>query len=432
MSFIVAIDGPSGTGKGTVTKKVAKKFNLVNIDTGATYRCVALETINRNVSVDDLDSIKVILQEIKIDMKNEKGKLNIYLNGENVTDKIRTKEVDNIVGKISKIKEVREKLVDFQRKLADGKDVIMEGRDITTVVFPRADVKIYLDASSEERANRRYKQNKEKGIDCTYEEVLKNIEERDKIDSEREIGALKKAADAIVIDTTEMNINQVVNEISKIIKKEKKSQKLLKKIYSVRPETKWKKFVRVCTKGFLRGIYKICFRVKQTGKVPDEGAYIICANHINYIDAAAIVLFNKRMINFVGKEDLFRFRILNWLAHVFDIIPIKRNMQDMEAMKRCMKLLKSGGVLGIFPEGTRKGMAKNVKVKNGAVFMAIKTGVPIIPVGIHGTFKPFSKVYVNYGEPIDLSKYKGEDKEKIDEATSMVMEEIVRLTKVEN
>ncbi len=432
MSFIVAIDGPSGTGKGTVTKKVAKKFNLVNIDTGATYRCVALETINRNVSVDDLESIKQILQEIKIDMKNENGKLNIYLNEENVTEKIRTKEVDNIVGKISKIKEVREKLVDFQRKLAEGKDVIMEGRDITTVVFPRADVKIYLDASSEERANRRYKQNKEKGIECTYEEVLKNIEERDKIDSEREIGALKKADDAILIDTTKMNINQVVKEISKIIEKEKKSQELLKKIYSVRPETKWKKFVRTCTKGFLRGIYKICFRVKETGTVPDEGAYIICANHINYLDAAAIVLFNKRMINFVGKEDLFRFRILNWLAHLFDIIPIKRNMQDMEAMKRCMKLLKSGGVLGIFPEGTRKGMAKNVKVKNGAVFMAIKTGVPIIPVGIHGTFKPFSKVYVNYGEPIDLSKYKGEDKEKIDEATSMVMEEIVRLTKIEN
>ena len=432
MSFIVAIDGPSGTGKGTVTKKVAKKFNLVNIDTGATYRCVALETINRNVSVDDLESIKQILQEIKIDMKNENGKLNIYLNEENVTEKIRTKEVDNIVGKISKIKEVREKLVDFQRKLAEGKDVIMEGRDITTVVFPRADVKIYLDASSEERANRRYKQNKEKGIECTYEEVLKNIEERDKIDSEREIGALKKADDAILIDTTKMNINQVVKEISKITEKEKKSQELLKKIYSVRPETKWKKFVRTCTKGFLRGIYKICFRVKETGTVPDEGAYIICANHINYLDAAAIVLFNKRMINFVGKEDLFRFRILNWLAHLFDIIPIKRNMQDMEAMKRCMKLLKSGGVLGIFPEGTRKGMAKNVKVKNGAVFMAIKTGVPIIPVGIHGTFKPFSKVYVNYGEPIDLSKYKGEDKEKIDEATSMVMEEIVRLTKIEN
>ena len=155
-------------------------------------------------------------------------------------------------------------------------------------------------------------------------------------------------------------------------------------------------------------------------------------NHINYLDAAAVVLFNKRKVYFVAKEDLFRFKILNWLAHVFDVIPIKRNMQDMEAMKRCLKILKSGDLLGIFPEGTRKGLAKNGKAKNGAAYMAIKTGTPVIPVGIHGTFKPFSKVYINYGEPIDLSSYKGADKEKQDEATKLIMDNIVMLTKKEN
>ena len=175
MSFIIAIDGPSGTGKGTIAKRIAKKFDLVNIDTGATYRCVALETLNRKLDVEDIEGIKKILEEIKIDMKNEDGKLRIFLNDEDVTEKIRTSEVDSIVGQVSKIKEVRLKLVELQRKLAQGKNVIMEGRDITTYVFPSADVKIYLDASSEERANRRYKQNLEKGISCTYEEVLKNI-----------------------------------------------------------------------------------------------------------------------------------------------------------------------------------------------------------------------------------------------------------------
>ena len=107
-------------------------------------------------------------------------------------------------------------------------------------------------------------------------------------------------------------------------------------------------------------------------------------------------------------------------------------MQDMEAMKRCLKVVKSGGVLGIFPEGTRKGMAKNMKAKNGAAYMAIKTGVPVIPVGIYGSFKPFSKVYVNYGEPIDLSSYKGKDKELQDEATKLIMDQIVMLTKKES
>ncbi len=431
MSFIVAIDGPSGTGKGTIAKRIAKKFDLVNIDTGATYRCVALETLNRKIDVENIEEIKKILDEIKIDMKNEDGKLKVFLNGEDVTGKIRTSEVDAIVGQVSKIKEVRLKLVELQRKLAQGKNVIMEGRDITTYVFPNADVKIYLDASSEERANRRYKQNLEKGISCTYEEVLKNIELRDKIDSEREMGALKKAPDATVIDTTKMKINQVEKEISKIIKVKQKSIKMAEEIYRIRPETKWKKFVRKIVKGFLKGLYHIFYRIKITGSVPETGAYIICANHLNYLDAAAIVLMNKRKVYFVGKEDLFRFGILRWLAHLFDVIPIKRNMQDMEAMKRCIKVVKNGDLLGIFPEGTRKGLEKNGKAKNGAAYMAIKTGTPIIPVGIHGTFKPFTKVYINYGEPIDLSSYKGADKEKQDEATKLVMDTIVMLTKEE-
>lgn len=432
MSFIVAIDGPSGTGKGTIAKRIAKKFDLVNIDTGATYRCVALETLNRKIDVEDAQGIKKILDEIKIDMKNEDGKLKVFLNDEDVTGKIRTSEVDSIVGQVSKIKEVRLKLVELQRKLAQGKNVIMEGRDITTYVFPNAGVKIYLDASSEERANRRYKQNIEKGISCTYEEVLKNIELRDKIDMEREMGALKKAPDATVIDTTKMKINQVEKEISKIIKAKQKSIKMAEEIYRIRPETKWKKFVRKIVKGFLKSLYYIFYRIKITGSVPETGPYIICANHLNYLDAAAIVLMNERKVHFVGKEDLFRFGILRWLAHLFDIIPIKRNMQDMEAMKRCIKVVKNGDLLGIFPEGTRKGLEKNGKAKNGASYMAIKTGTPIIPVGISGTFKPFSKIHINYGEPIDLSSYKGADKEKQDEATKLVMDTIVMLTKKEN
>ena len=432
MSFVVAIDGPAGTGKGTVTAKLAKKLNLVNIDTGATYRCVTLAMQNKNVKLEDLDAIKELLENIKIELKQEKGKQKVFLDGEDVTEKIRSKEVTKMVSQVSSIKEVRLAMSGLQRKMAEGKEVIMEGRDIGTYVFPLADVKIYLDADVEERAKRRYKQNQEKGIDMSYDEILENIKKRDENDKNKEIGALKVATDAVVIDTTNMTIKEVVSKIEKIIKAKKKSQRKLEKIYSIRPETPWKKFVRTCTKGFLAGLYHIAFRVRITGKIPDEGAYIVCANHINYLDAAAIVLLNKRMVNFVGKEDLFRFRILNWLAHVFDIIPIKRNMQDMEAMKRCLKVVKSGGVLGIFPEGTRKGMAKNMKVKNGAAYMAIKTGVPVIPVGIYGSFKPFSKVYVNYGEPIDLSSYKGKDKELQDEATKLIMDQIVMLTKKES
>ena len=167
--------------------------------------------------------------------------------------------------------------------------------------------------------------------------------------------------------------------------------------------------------------------------MPDEGAYIICANHINYLDAAAIILLNKRKVRFVAKEDLYRFGILAWLGHLFDIIPIKRNKQDLESMKRCMKALKNGELLGIFPEGTRKGLAKNQKVKNGAAFMALRTNTKVIPVGIHGKFKFRSKIYINYGEPLDFSEWKDKanDKEVMEEVSKKIMDQIIQLSEKE-
>ena len=217
MSFVVAIDGPAGTGKGTITELISNQIGLVNIDTGATYRCVALYIIQNNIKLEDKDKIINSLENIKIDIKNEKGKQTIFLNDKDVTEDIRKKEVTQIVSEVSSIKEVRFAMVDIQRKLAEGKDVIMEGRDITTYVFPNADVKIYLDAKEEERAKRRYEELQENKIEMTYEEVLKNIQIRDKNDKEKEIGALKIAKDAIYIDTTDLSKEEVKEKIIQII-----------------------------------------------------------------------------------------------------------------------------------------------------------------------------------------------------------------------
>ena len=222
MSFVVAIDGPAGSGKGTVTEALSKKLGLVNIGTGSAYRCVALETINQNISVEEKDKIVKMLEDIKIDFEIKNGKDEILLNGQNVTKRIRQKDVAKIVSKISEIKEVRENLNNIFLKISQGKNVIMEGRDIGTCVFPDADVKIYLDATPEERAKRREKQNKEQGIDMTYEEILENIKARDKSDKERKIGALKKADDAIYIDSSNMEIKEVVETIEKEILKKLK------------------------------------------------------------------------------------------------------------------------------------------------------------------------------------------------------------------
>lgn len=225
MSFIVAIDGPSGTGKGTITKLIAQELGLVNIDTGAMYRCIALACLDKGITNnEERERIIEIAKKVDIQIQHNGTEQEIFLDNRNVSKEIRTQEATMMSSQVSAIPEVREIMVDLQRKMAEGKEIIMEGRDITTVVFPNAQVKIYLDASSEERANRRYKENQEKGIntEMTYEDVLKAIEKRDYDDSHRKVGALKIAEDAIVVDTTKMTIEEVKEKVKEIILERRK------------------------------------------------------------------------------------------------------------------------------------------------------------------------------------------------------------------
>ena len=213
--MVIGIDGPAGSGKGTVTKIIAEKLGLVYIDTGAMYRCVALKSIREGISLDEKDKIINLAKNAKITF-DEAGK--VYLDGEDVSDEIRSKEVSSVVSPLSSIVEVRHILVEEQRELAKGHSVIMEGRDITTVVLPDADYKFYLDATAEERAKRRFKQNQEKGIEMSYEEILDSINKRDYNDMHKEEGSLIRTDEQIYIDSTKLTIDEVVDEILKHIK----------------------------------------------------------------------------------------------------------------------------------------------------------------------------------------------------------------------
>lgn len=215
--MIVAIDGPAGSGKGTITKIVGKKLDLVYIDTGAMYRCATLECLNKNVKIEETEKVMNILNNMDIQFVIEGDEQKVILNGEDVSLKIRSKEVNEYVSPVSTVAIVREKMTYLQRLMSVSKNVIMEGRDIGTSVFPNADVKIYLDATPEERANRRYKQNIENGITTSYEEILANVKERDYIDSHRELSPLKQAEDAVYVDTTNLTIDEVVDKIEEII-----------------------------------------------------------------------------------------------------------------------------------------------------------------------------------------------------------------------
>ncbi len=225
MSFVVAIDGPAGTGKGTITKLIAQELGLVNIDTGAMYRCIALACLAKGMTTnEEKERIIEIANKVNIQIQHNGAEQEIFLDDKNVSEEIRSQEATMMASQVSAIPAVREIMVNLQRKMAEGKEVIMEGRDITTVVFPNAQVKIYLDATAEERANRRYKEYQEKGVnlEMTYEEVLKTIEKRDYDDSHRAVGALKIAEEAAVIDTTKMTIKEVKEKVKEIILERRK------------------------------------------------------------------------------------------------------------------------------------------------------------------------------------------------------------------
>ena len=219
MNYIsVAVDGPAGAGKSSVSKTVAKDLGYTYIDTGAMYRCVALFAIENGIDIkNDVPTLIAGLDGIKIDMRNTGDGQRVYLNGLDVSERIREEDVSVGASDVAVIPEVRVKLVDMQREMAKSANVIMDGRDICSHVLPDAQVKIFLTASIEARAKRRYDELCRKGIECDFEKIKSDIAYRDKNDSEREVSPLKKAEDAVLLDTTELCFDEVVEKIKELI-----------------------------------------------------------------------------------------------------------------------------------------------------------------------------------------------------------------------
>lgn len=213
----IAIDGPAGAGKSTIAKSLAKDRNMVYVDTGAMYRAIGLYCSRKGIAGDDEATIVGELDNIDVSLAYENGEQVVYLNGENVNGLIRTPEAGNMASAVSVYAKVRAKMVELQQALAEKTSVVMDGRDIGTVVLPNAEVKIYLTASSEVRAKRRFDELVAKGMECNLMQLQKEIEERDYRDMNREVSPLKKAEDAVELDTSHMSIPEVVNAMQKII-----------------------------------------------------------------------------------------------------------------------------------------------------------------------------------------------------------------------
>lgn len=219
--FNIAIDGPAGAGKSSIAKEVSGRLGFIYVDTGALYRTVALNAIRQGIDLNDANAVIHTLDTADIQLAFEDGSQKVLLNGEDVSSQIRTEEVSAGASKVSAIPKVREFLFDLQKNIAAKNDCLMDGRDIGTVVLPHADLKIFLTASPEERAQRRYKQNLERGMEADYNQILKEVNERDYQDTHRDIAPLKQADDAVLLDTTDMTFDEVVDHLLKLVEEKR-------------------------------------------------------------------------------------------------------------------------------------------------------------------------------------------------------------------
>ncbi len=392
----IALDGPSGAGKSTVAKAVAKRLGIVYVDTGALYRSIGLYVQRKGVSKDDKEKVIAMLDEIKLDLKFNDGTQVVLLNGEDVGGFIRTGEISMYASAVSAIPEVRAFLLETQRKIARENSVIMDGRDIGTVIIPDAEVKIFLVASAEARAERRYKELVEKGESCTYEGVLADIKERDNNDSTRAVAPAVPAEDAIFLDNSNLNQEQTIDKVIEIIENtvKKKKPKKKRRFYRV------VKFLLGKIVGFFLGV-----RVKNKDKEIFDKPFILCANHTSLLDAIVIVIAMKNQIRYMGKKEIFKIPLLNLFIKAMGAFPVDRKKGDVAAIKKTLEILKGGECVGIFPQGTRHPYEnpRDTEVKDGIGMMASRAGVGIVPVYIKnksGKVKWFHKNTVIIGDYI--------------------------------
>ncbi len=367
----IAIDGPGGAGKSSVAKAVAKKLGIIYVDTGALYRNIGLYVLSNGIDPKDNDNVISALDNINLELKFIDGKQIILLNGEDMGDKIRTPEVSMAASAVSAIPKVREFLLNMQRDTAKKNSVIMDGRDIGTVILPDAEVKIFLTASPEARAKRRYAELVARGnTEATYEQVYNEMVERDTNDSSRAVAPCVQAKDALLLDNSTLTEEETCEAVLKIIKKKSKNSN---KLYSF-------------LKPIVGPLFRFFMRIKVSGleNIPKDGGLVLCSNHIAAIDVIVIGAVCPRQLSFVAKKELFSIPILRGLIKALGAIKVDRGGGDVSAIKTSIKTAKAGKILSIFPQGHRYPGIDPAKtpIHHGAGMIAYHSGCDVLPVCI--------------------------------------------------
>jgi len=370
--LVVAIDGLAGSGKSTTSKALAERLGLKTLDTGASYRAITAAILNAGIDPSAVDAVAAFGLSVTLDL--EEG---AKVNGVDVTDQLRSEAVNQAVSAVAANAAIREILVGWQRQWVHNHGGgIVEGRDIGTVVFPDAALKLYLTADLAARGARR------------PEEGTQSVERRDQLDSSRHASPLRKADDALAIDTTSRSVEDIVEEALGALAKRLAQGRATVPGRGVHfhPDLSQSAFYRLC-RGLVYGFMWLLFhpKVEGPGKVPPEGPAIISPVHRSAIDFGFSIFLTKRKVFFMTKDQLWKHKLLGKLLIVLGAFPVHRQSADRSALEHAESVLQAGGVLVMFPEGTRQSGHRVEHLMEGATFLAARTNAALIPVGIHGS-----------------------------------------------
>ena len=419
MLISIALDGPVGAGKSTVAHEVAKELGILHLDTGALYRAFTWLLLEKKINIHDENTVCSLLNENQVTVSLKDNKQLTYINGQEVSDYIRTPEISMATSVISTYKEVRKKMTCYQQDIAKKHDILLDGRDIGTNVLPNATIKIFLTAKPEERARRRLLELNQKDPTIDFESVLADVIKRDEQDTTREIDPLKPAEDAQILDVTYLDKKQVIQEIVRRVRYVQGSApKREERFYSMYS------FVRRLCIWMFCTIFPVKFH--NVENILLDAPYILIGNHLSMFDPLLLLPHCHRyQLRFLSKKELMKIPILSkWLLKA-GVVPVDRQNSDLKALRACLKVIASNKPLAIFPEGTRmqEGGVPMENIHSGTAMIALRSNAVLVPVYISGIPKLFKKTHVYYGKPIFFAK---ENKNLINKSTCDLFTEEIK------
>ena len=414
--MLITIDGPAASGKSTVARAVAEAMGLDYLDSGSLYRTATLAALRAGIAPAEGPALAAFLAALKLRYRYRKGVVRLYLDGEDVSEEIRGAAVTAAVSAFSALPSLRAHLVQVQRRFAEGRDCVAEGRDMGSVVFPEAALKLFLDAPPALRARRRAGDFREQGRAVDADQVEAELARRDRLDSERSHSPLVRPADAVVLDNSRLGVAELVAEIMRLAEARRPAARVAPEELLFTgdtqdlPAARMRLHYALAWYG-LRAVFGLLFglRFRHAARARLRGPLLVASNHIGGLDPLVAGCAVPRQVNFVAKRELFRPALFGALVGAFGAVPIRRGTFDRACFDILRQRLEAGGVVLFFPEGTRKPVGQLGRAKFGLGLLAEESGAPVLPLFVKGTTRPGaallrrSRLEVWVGRPLHIA-----------------------------